>query len=345
MNLQEKLQSFLNTPREEPVVNKNDKVLLVDGTNNYIRAFAATPTMNDDGEHWGGFTGFLKSIGMIIRDQKPSRVILVFDGRGGSQRRRTMYAGYKGNRRSMQRLNRSYDFGTPENEIESQRKQLHELVSLCKHLPVTIMGLENVEADDVLAYLTQVVTTRGGKSIIVSTDKDFLQLIDANVRVYNPIKKKMYTPERVVEEYGIHPNNFLIYRVMDGDKSDNVTGIKGIGKATLLKQFPTLKDEAKMTWSQLYELAEQSTSSACKKILENKSTIEQNVELMKLDEPQISGHARAKVVELFDKPINSINKAALIQQLVHVKLVSSFGDIEKWIQTTFVPLNRFSNKD
>jgi len=67
------------------------RVLLVDALNSFIRCFAAVPTMNEDGEHVGGISGFLKSIGVAIRQFKPSRVVLVFDGKGGSKRRRKLY--------------------------------------------------------------------------------------------------------------------------------------------------------------------------------------------------------------------------------------------------------------
>jgi len=63
----------------------NDRVLIVDALNTYIRCFAAVPTMNEDGEHVGGITGFLKSVGLAVRTFKPTRCILVFDGKGGSR--------------------------------------------------------------------------------------------------------------------------------------------------------------------------------------------------------------------------------------------------------------------
>ena len=62
----------------------------------------------------------------------------------------------------------------------------------------------------------------------MSTDKDFLQLVDENIRVYSPTKKLMYDEERVLDEYGIPSTNFLLYRILDGDKSDGIPGIKGV---------------------------------------------------------------------------------------------------------------------
>ena len=72
----------------------------------------------------------------------------------------------------------------------------------------------------------------------MSTDKDFLQLVDDRIKVWSPTKKKRYDVENFEEEYGIRPNNYLLLRMFEGDRSDNISGVKGIGKKTLLKNFP-----------------------------------------------------------------------------------------------------------
>ena len=84
----------------------NDKVMIVDGLNMFIRCFGAVPTLNDDGNHVGGVTGFLLSLGALIRNNKPTRVFMVFDGKGGSTRRKKMYKGYKEGRTGMTKVNR-----------------------------------------------------------------------------------------------------------------------------------------------------------------------------------------------------------------------------------------------
>ena len=90
----------------------NSRVLLIDALNTFLRSYAAIPTLDDNGNHIGGMSGFLKSIGSVIRDFKPTRVIIVFDGKGGSQRRRKIYPDYKANRKPPTRLNRQYDMTT-----------------------------------------------------------------------------------------------------------------------------------------------------------------------------------------------------------------------------------------
>ena len=79
---------------------RNDRVLIIDGLNTFIRCWSSIPTMNDDGDHVGGVTGVLKSIGYAIRNIQPTRVIVVFDGKGGSQRRKKRFSGYKSQRES-----------------------------------------------------------------------------------------------------------------------------------------------------------------------------------------------------------------------------------------------------
>ena len=155
-----------NTVQQESL-QRDDKVLIVDALHTYIRHFPATPTMNDDGDHIGGVTGFLKSVGMIVRQFRPSRVILAFDGKGGSQKRRQAFSGYKDNRKSMTKLNRTYNFQTKDEEKESMRWQLKLLVNLLESLPVTVVAAENIEADDTIAYYTNLIQERGGKCIIV----------------------------------------------------------------------------------------------------------------------------------------------------------------------------------
>jgi DNA polymerase-1 len=132
-------------------ITYNTNVLLVDAMNLFIRNYAAVPSMDDDGNHIGGMVGFFKSLGLAIRSFKPSRVIVVFDGKGGSQRRRKIYPDYKKNRKPPVRLNRSYDLTTDEQEKENMKFQLVTLVQMIECLPVTLMALDNVEADDVIA--------------------------------------------------------------------------------------------------------------------------------------------------------------------------------------------------
>jgi 5'-3' exonuclease len=346
MNLAERLKAFTaQNEMNHTVEDSGNHVLFIDGMNTFIRAFAATPTMDDDGQHVGGITGFLLSIGAAIRQFRPSRVVIAFDGAGGSQRRRAMFPDYKGNRRSMTRLNRTYEWASIEQEKESQRWQLVKLITILRNLPVTILAPENVEADDVIAYLAQLVEERDGRATILSTDKDFLQLVSEKISVWNPVKKKLYVPALVVEDYGFHPHNFLLYRAITGDTSDHIPGVEGIKEKTLLKHFSALAQAEKMTVEQLFEIAKTTVAATKKppvvltKLVESKPIVQRNVSLMRLDEVSMGGSTKIEMLRKFDGPISKLNKYELTRMLTMDKLISAFGRWDDWVLNTFAHLN------
>ena len=165
----------------------NDSVLLIDGLNTFIRVFSAIPTTNEDGVHIGGIVGFLRSIGYTINMVRPTRTIIVFDGKGVSNRRRKIFPQYKMGRKMSHRLNRTHDFLTRDEEKKMMVFQLNRIVEYLECLPVTIINMDNIEADDVIGYCAKHIF-KGSKSTIMSTDKDFLQLVDENIKVYSPTK-------------------------------------------------------------------------------------------------------------------------------------------------------------
>jgi len=342
-----KLKEFQEQRVILDTAGRDSRVLLVDSMNAYIRCFAATPTMNDDGEHVGGVTGFLKSIGLAIRQFKPTRVVCIFDGAGGSQRRRKLYEGYKDKRRSMQKLNRTYDFATPEEEKAALRWQLKLLVEILEHLPVTVYAVENIEADDTIAYLTKLIKDRGGQVTILSTDKDFLQLVDSQCEVYNPIKKKMYTVNEVVDEYGIHPSNFLTYRIIEGDTSDNIPGVKGIAIKTLLKNFPEMGVMTNFSIDDILEKANDTKSivsaNVAKKLLgaRDNGTLTLNKQLMDLANVDISGVTKLDICGHYDDKLNTMNKYTLTKLFTEYKLFRAFSNYDEWLVATWTPLTRY----
>src|SRR6056300_615992 len=156
MNKYQKL--FKEMKEEKPSLDQNvdDRLLVFDGLNTFIRAFGATPATNEDGDHIGGITGFLYSIGKTVRDFKPSRCVIAFDGRGGNAKRRKIYKGYKANRANKTKLRRFDHHETSiEDEQESMRKQFSRLVSYLDNLPVTFLAMDGIEADDTIAYIAQ----------------------------------------------------------------------------------------------------------------------------------------------------------------------------------------------
>ena len=328
------------------VSDVNGRVLIVDGLNSYIRCFAAVPTMNEDGDHMGGVTGFLKSIGKAIRTFRPTRVIIAFDGKGGSQRRRKIFPDYKENRKTMNRLNRTYEgWKNRDEEKASMNYQLMTLAQILACLPVTVMAPSNVEADDVIAYCAHLVEERGGQAIIMSTDKDFLQIVSDSVELYNPIKKKSYDVDAVLDEYGIHPNNFAVFRAMDGDKSDNIPGVRGVGQKLLVRNFPQLSEESKVDIDSILEFAgEQTTGKLFENIRNNRAVIERNYELMQLADAMMSGQTKLDVLDRVDNYTLQLDRNGMTAILSNNKIVDAFGNYPQWVQLTFAPLMRYTVK-
>ena len=323
--------------------HKNSRVLIIDGLNTFIRCWSSIPTMNDDGDHVGGVTGALKSIGYAIRQTQPSRVVVVFDGKGGSQRRKKTFSGYKAQRdKNKLRVNRAYaDLMNDEDERESMKRQFVWLNEMLHGLPLTTMIYDGVEADDIMAYITTNILKEDEQAVIMSTDKDFLQLVNDTTIVWSPTKKKMYNTKLVKEEYGIESKNLLLYRVLDGDKSDNIPGVYGCGIKTLVKRFPEITEDKKLSVDDLFQLCEEKIEETkgkikiYKDIIKSKRQILLNEDLMQLDDVDISGQIKMKTLDRFNEKIEPLNKMDFMKILLKYKVIGNFGDINDWLKTTF----------
>ena len=131
----------------------NSDVLLVDGLNCFFRSFMAVPSMNDNGLHVGGIAGFLQSVGYASKLLNPTRIVIVFDGTGGSMKRRKIYPEYKNRRKTNLKYNRSYEeLNSEEQEDRNLQNQLLRVVGYLDTLPVTVMRADHIEADDTIAY-------------------------------------------------------------------------------------------------------------------------------------------------------------------------------------------------
>jgi len=325
----------------------NNRVLIVDALNTFMRSYAAIPTLDEDGNHIGGMAGFMKSLGFAIRSFKPTRVVLVFDGKGGSIRRRKIYKDYKANRKPPTRLNRSYDMTTDEQEKENMKWQLVSLVEMVECLPISVLALDHIEADDAIAYMSELVTENGGNSIIYSTDKDFLQMVNENVKLYNPVKKKTFDIDVVLETYGVHPSNFVFYRSLLGDKSDNIDGIKGAGEKTVLKYIPELVDpnvEVNLGVIEQKYADIKKKPKLIENILDNSDIVERNLQLMNLHDVDINIDAKMKILHKFEESCPPLRKSDLTRLFVRNKLISSIPNYDEWITFTFTPLARYHGR-
>jgi len=347
-NERKKLFSLFENIKEDVGVsglqkNINSDILLVDGLNTYIRSFMAVPSLNDDGLHTGGIAGFLKSVGYAIKLLNPTRVIVVFDGKGGSQKRRKIYPGYKNGRRTDIRLNRTYE-ELSDNITESQnfKKELIRTVNYLDVLPVTVMALDQVEADDTIAYLAK-QTFKDSNVTIMSTDKDFLQLASDKINIWSPVKKKIFGCKEIVDEYGINCKNFIFYRIMEGDVSDNIPGLDGVGLKRVLQAFPFLGEEPQICLQQIYNYSENNKGKykIYERVLDNKLLLERNYELMQLHNTQIQSFTQLRIEEIVAKQIPKIDKMGFSKLITEDKMWNNLPNYMVWVQETFGKLNSF----
>lgn len=324
-----------NTKRE-----KNSDILLVDGTNNFIRCWTVVPTLSDNGDHVGGVSGFLSSLGYAIKLLRPTRVIIVFDGKGGSERRRKIYPQYKEGRTVTKRLNRAYEeMSDADTEKKSVVEQMGKLVSFLQELPVSIISIDYIEADDTIAYIaTQMY--KDSRITIMSGDKDFMQLVNDRVQIWSPIKKKVYGVQDVINEYGIHPTNFVYYRILEGDSSDNIDGVKGIGLKTAIKIFPMLTESTETSVEKILLRAKDclNEKKAYASVIEQSEIVQRNYMLMQLKDPDFSPTLQMKINDSVEK-INNFNKFHFIQKLTTYGMHTSIPNFHVWLQEVFYPLS------
>ena len=336
--------NMLNEKEELQSLSFNDRVLIIDGMNTFIRSFAAIPTMDDNGNHIGGVTGFLRLIAYAIRQINPTRVYVIFDGKGGSKRRRDIYPEYKAGRKPVTRLNRAYDMTTAQDERDLMKRELVIVAKSLMSLPITTITLDHVEADDIISYIATHTEEQGGESIIYSTDKDFLQLVNENITVWHPMKKKTYTAELILEEHKIHPNNFLLYRAITGDTSDNISGVKGVGIKTLLKHVPQFAEESEISLDELVDISQANKSKVMQKIADNKDILERNLYLMSLSSVNMSSNNKMTVLNRIEENETILDKDILTNLLREYNILPAIQNYDFWLQQTFSPLTRFNGR-
>jgi 5'-3' exonuclease len=319
MALYTKFKSAMSIRNETP----NDKILIIDGTNFFIRNWSVNDTRNENGELIGGAVGFIRSLGYLSGLIRPSKIIIVFDGKGGSKRRKDLNSNYKSGRGFANRTINGGEITLSDPRLvkENMLMQFSQLVTFLNTLPVKIISLDYIEADDVIAYLATKAFTEN-KVVIASGDNDYLQLINENICVYSPHLKTTFCSDNFLEKYGFNSKNFIWYKCLLGDNSDSVKGIKGVGKETikLLNDFlnenvyidPTdflnnlniylinklnnldIKDkEQKKLYNKLNKIN--------KLVNENTETIKLNFKLMQLLDVDISGNNKLIILKKADE--------------------------------------------
>lgn len=313
---------------------RNDHILLVDGLNTLMRAFSVSTAVNPRGEHVGGITGFLKSVGYIMRLMNPTRVIIVWDGRGGSQHRKNMNANYKAQRKNAGVVHWDI-FDNKADEMRSVRNQASRIQDYLECLPVSSIEMDKLEADDVIAYLARSGSCAGHKVTIMSSDRDFLQLVDSNVQVYSPTKKILYNYEETFKFLEVLPENYNIVKALVGDKSDNLRGIKGAGVKTLCKNFPKLATDPECDLQYIYDTCSEQLGkrAICATILNEWNTVETNFKMMDLNNTVLDEQEKGRVRDLIKAPVPKLSTGPFLLYLEQDCIDGITGDTEKWLST------------
>lgn len=291
----------------------DETVVFIDCMNLFVRSFAAYPSMSTHGYQVGGVVGFMKTMTRILEEVRPQKVYAIWEG-GGSVKRKALYPDYKAHRKP-EKLNRFYGDDIPET-TENKEQQIRALVALLNHTAMTQVYVQDCEADDVIGYLCKKMTS--SNKVIVSSDKDFYQLLDDKTRIYSLHKKTFVTKDHVFGEFGITPQNFALAKCLCGDVSDNINGVPGIGFKTAAKRFPILSSEQELLITNIVEYAQARTSESkiYKSVAENVPLIERNWKLVNLGLAMISIDQISKVEEIIANRAGKASKLNFIKRLI-----------------------------
>ena len=273
-------------------------LVLVDGSSYLYRAFHAFPPLtNREGEPTGAMYGVVNMLKSLISQVEPSHIAVVFDAKGKTFRDE-LFEQYKSHRPPMP------------DELRSQIQPLHAII---KALGIPLISVEGVEADDVIGTLA-VQAAKEGKQVLISTgDKDMAQLVNDHIMLINTMNNTLLDREGVIEKYGIPPELVIDWLALQGDSSDNIPGVKGVGEKTALALLQGI-GSIKTIYENLDKVAELSFRGAktfAPKLLAEKemadlsyllATIKTDVELdVTHDQLTTSPQDHDKLLELFGK--------------------------------------------
>lgn len=198
------------------------KLLLIDGNSIMNRSFYGIRYLsNDDGFPTNAITGFMNVYYKLMKEEQPDRVAVAFDLKAPTFRHK-LYTEYKATRHAM-----------PDDLVI----QMPIIKDIMRGMGVTVVEIEGYEADDIIGTLSNWASDRGAKCVIMTGDRDSLQLVNERVTVRFATTKQdiFYTPKTIGEIYNVTPRELLEVKALMGDSSDNIPGIAGVGEKTALK--------------------------------------------------------------------------------------------------------------
>jgi 5'-3' exonuclease len=282
------------------------KTLLVDGNNLLKIGFHGVKDYFNGTEHVGGIWHFLNTLRRFIENENFNKVVVFWDGETSTSQRRLIYPKYKLNRKGV----------TEDFKEQSFNKQKQRVKEYLEEMFVRQVEFENSEADDLIAYYCKI--SKDEDKTIFSGDRDLTQLISEDVTIYSPNTKKYYKNGDKIKlhEIEIPHYNVKTFKIISGDKSDNIDGIYYLGEKTIIKLFPELL-EIEVSFTDILTrgeelLKEQKDNTALKNLLTGKTKegifgdefFEINKKIVDLSEPLISEEGKELVKSYYSESLD-----------------------------------------
>ena len=282
-------------------------VLLVDGDNLLTIGYYGAKNVFYKGTHIGGIYHFLNTLRRSFEEYQLDKIVVFWDGLEGSQCRRKIYAHYKENRRQRVRT---------EEDLQSYLYQRDRIKQYLEEVYVRQGEFEYCETDDNIAYYTQ--NSPNERKIIYSSDGDLTQLVSQNTQIYNPSHRKLYSPNDIIvyEHEEILIENVRLVKMICGDSSDNIAGIRGMGLKRLLSLVPELKnqpitvDQVRDRCNLLFEqdkhnkLIANLLTGVTKHGVFGEEFFDVNKRIVSLDEPLLTDEAKETIDLLISEPLD-----------------------------------------
>tara|TARA_R110000803_G_scaffold74903_3_gene139026 strand:+ start:2157 stop:3221 length:1065 start_codon:yes stop_codon:yes gene_type:complete len=294
-------------------VESKQNTLVVDGNALFKRGYSATKRDDEGSDNpIGGIYQFLTVLRKLMEDDLYHKVYVFWDGPFSGKLRWEIYKDYKGNR------NKDYINGTiPDDEMEVYQRGI--VFNYLEELYIRQLIDEKVEADDFIAYYCKAKQDVENITVVTS-DMDICQLVSKNVRLYMINLKRYITTENFKSQYNYHYENIALIKILCGDNSDNIKGVKRLGEDTLFKHFPQLT-ERKVTLDEIIDGASKLQNERLEgkknklQVLENiiegitegcqgNNLYEVNKKLIDLTTPLVSAEALKDVNLLIESPLS-----------------------------------------
>jgi DNA polymerase-1 len=286
------------------------KTLLIDGNNLYMIGYNGVRDLFLENEHIGGIFHFINTIRKFLEEQNYDKVIVCWDSESNTSVRKELYPNYKAQRRNEM----------SEEQYESYLHQRQRVKQYLEEVFVRQVEVPHNEADDLIGQYCKIALDEN--ITIFSADKDLTQLISERVQIYSPIKKEYYKfgDKISLNKVDIPHQNVLLTKVFVGDKSDNISGIDGLGEKTLVKLFPQMLTKS-CSITELLDNArilqqEKKAPKIVGKILtgESKNGIlgeelyNTNLKIVDLGNPLVTDEAKKMVEEIYKEKIDPTDR-------------------------------------